>query len=45
MWTFFLFLAVLGVIILMIYLLTQLNEMEKKMVELFEEIRKHYEQK
>jgi cell division protein FtsL len=45
MWTFFLFLAVLGVIILMIYLLTQLNEMEKKMVDLSEEIRKHYEQK
>jgi cell division protein FtsL len=45
MWTFFLFLAVLGVIILMIYLLTQLNEMEKKMIDLSEEIRKHYEQK
>jgi hypothetical protein len=45
MWTFFLFLAILGVVILMVHLLTQLNDMEKKMVELAEEIRKHYEQK
>ncbi|MBN1602676.1 MAG: hypothetical protein JW915_13795 [Chitinispirillaceae bacterium] len=45
MWTFFLLLAILGVIILMVHLLTQLNDMEKKMAELAEEIRKHYEQK
>lgn len=45
MWTIFLLLAILGVIILMVHLLTQLNDMEKKMTELAEEIRKHYEQK
>lgn len=43
MWTFFLIVALFGVMALLFYLVIELNELEKKIATLADEIRKHYE--
>lgn len=43
MWTFFFILAIFGIVGLMFYLLLELNELEKKITAIVQEIRKHYE--
>lgn len=43
MWTFFFIFALAGIIALLVYLLLEMNELEKKIGSLVEEIRKHYE--
>lgn len=42
MWTFFLILAIIGILFLMVYLLLELNELEKKITETVQEIKKHF---
>ncbi len=43
MWTVFLILMLVASIGLLFYILIELNEAEKKVVDLSESIRKHYE--
>ncbi len=43
MWTVFFVIALLGIVLLLFYILIELNEFEKKINTLVEEIRKHYE--
>lgn len=43
MWTFFLILAIFGVMALLFYLVIELNELEKRIATLADEIRKNYE--
>jgi len=42
MWTFFLIIALLGMLVLMFYLVLELNELEKKISILSEQVKKHY---
>ena len=43
MWIVFFTFAVLGVLVLMFYLLLELNELEKKITSLAQSIKDHYE--
>lgn len=43
MWTIFFILAIVGIIVLLVYLLLELNELEKKISDLVKEIKNHYE--
>jgi hypothetical protein len=43
MLTFFLLLAVIGIIALLFYLAVELNELEKRVSALVDKIKKHYE--
>ena len=43
MFTFFLILAVVGIIALLFYLVVELNELEKAVSALVEKLKKHYE--
>jgi hypothetical protein len=43
MWTFFFILALVGVLCLVVYLMVELNELEKRVNALSESLRKHYE--
>ncbi|NLD98291.1 MAG: hypothetical protein GX640_00320 [Fibrobacter sp.] len=45
MWNFFLILSLLGVLVLIFYLIIELNELEKKITNLAEQIKKHYDVK
>jgi hypothetical protein len=42
MWTFFLIIAIFGILFLMVYLLLELNELEKKITGIVQEIKDHY---
>ncbi len=42
MWTFFLIIAIFGILFLMVYLLLELNELEKKITSIVQEIKDHY---
>jgi len=43
MWTFFFILSLIASVVLLIYILIELNEFEKKVNTLADDIRKHYE--
>ena len=43
MWTFFFIIALIGVLGLLFYLMLELNELEKRIGSLAEQLRKHYE--
>lgn len=42
MWTFFFILAIFGVLFLIVYLLLELNELEKKITGIVQQIKDHY---
>lgn len=42
MWTFFFIIAIVGVLALMFYLLIELNELEKKITAIAQELKNHY---
>lgn len=43
MWTVFFIFALLGVVVLLFYILIELNDFEKKLNQIAEDIKKHYE--
>lgn len=43
MWTVFFIIALLGIFILLFYIMVELNEFEKNINTITEEVKKHYE--